>query len=303
MAHAVRIGVHMECRAPGVRAGCRRGEPARAAHAGGNWPTSTDARRERAAASEPPERSGAAGSPRATLRSGGALAPLARATTRAGGAIEGALRVADLQGQLSWMPIDLSSGRFPFDVVRSIAVVGNALYVGTDAGLQAYDGTDFALEHARLITLAADASAAPPTIERVGESCDAPGTAVVCGPRGCARQAGSAFVDAPANALSCRLRARSPFWSWQVDASGPVRPLRGHAGSGHAGQRVRPERSRRAAGDARERAAPARRRRPGRVVRRKHLHRVAGPLRGRPSHGPRARRCAQPCVCLAGPAR
>jgi hypothetical protein len=126
------------------------------------------------------------------------------------------------------MPIDLSTGRFPFDVVRSIAVVGNALYVGTDAGLQAYDGTDVALEHVRLITLAADpsttlragTSAAPPAIERVGESCDAPGTAVACGPRGCARQAGSAFVDAPTNALSCRLRARSPFWSWQVDASG-----------------------------------------------------------------------------------
>ena len=27
-------------------------------------------------------------------------------------------------------------------------------------------------------------------------------------------------MDAPADALSCRLRARSPFWSWQVDASG-----------------------------------------------------------------------------------
>jgi hypothetical protein len=146
--------------------------------------------------------------------------------TRAGGAIEGALRVADLQGRFSWMPIDLSSGRFPFDVVRSIAVVGGTVYVGTDAGLQTYDGTSFALEH-RLITLAADpstlragASAALPTVERVGESCDAPGTAVACGPRGCARQSASEFVAAPPDALSCRLRARSPFWSWQVGASG-----------------------------------------------------------------------------------
>src|SRR4029453_6843858 len=67
--------------------------------------------------------------------------------------IEALLRVADLQGRLSWRPIDLSTGRFPFDVVRSIAVVGNTLYVGTDAGLQVYDGTDFALERALLITL------------------------------------------------------------------------------------------------------------------------------------------------------
>ena len=118
------------------------------------------------------------------------------------------------------MPIDLSSGRFPFDVVRSIAVVGNAVYVGTDAGLQVYDGSDFALEHARLVTLAASRSAASATIERVGESCDAPGTAVACGPRGCTKQVASAFVDAPVDALSCRLRARSEFWSWQVDASG-----------------------------------------------------------------------------------
>jgi hypothetical protein len=140
--------------------------------------------------------------------------------TRAGGAIEGALRVADLQKRLSWMPIDLSSGRFPFDVVRSIGVVGDAMYVGTDAGLQAYDGTSFALEDARLIALAANPSAAPPTIERVGESCDAPGAVVACGPRGCARQAASAFVDAPPDALSCRLRIRAPFWSWRVDASG-----------------------------------------------------------------------------------
>ena len=53
---------------------------------------------------------------------------------RAGGAIEGALRVADVQGQFSWIPIDLSSGRFPFDVVRSIAVVGNAVYVRYGCG-------------------------------------------------------------------------------------------------------------------------------------------------------------------------
>ena len=175
-----------------------------------------------------------AGATSAPLRSAGSLAR-ARAA-RAGGAIEGALRVADLQGQLSWMPIDLSTGRFPFDVIRSIAVVGNALYVGTDAGLQVYEGTDLALEHARLITLAADpsttvragspalsavaGSAASPSIERVGESCVGPGTAIACGPRGCARRVGSTFVVAPTNSLSCRLRARSPFWSWQVDASG-----------------------------------------------------------------------------------
>jgi len=148
--------------------------------------------------------------------------------TRAGETIVGALQVSDLQGQLSWMPIDLSAGRFPFDVVRSIAAIGNTLYVGTDAGLQAFEGTDVALEQVRLVTLGAapstslraSTSAAPPTVERVGESCDAPGTAVACGPRGCAKQAASAFVDVPANALSCRLRARSLFWSWQVDASG-----------------------------------------------------------------------------------
>jgi hypothetical protein len=145
-----------------------------------------------------------------------ASASLAGALAEAGGvpaseAIEAALRVADLQGRLSWMPIDLSTGRFPFDVVRAIAAVGNTLYVGTDAGLQVYDGTDFALERARLMSLTAGGSAAPPTVERVGESCDAPGTAVACGPRGCARQAASGFVNAPPDALSCRLRARSPF--------------------------------------------------------------------------------------------
>ena len=138
--------------------------------------------------------------------------------TRAGPAVAGALHVEDVQGRLSWMPIDLATGRFSFDVVRSIAGVGNALYVGTDAGLQAYDGNDFALEHARLVTLSAVDG--PGAVERVGEPCDAPGTAVICGPRGCVRQEASAFVDLPANALSCRLRAHSPFWSWQSDASG-----------------------------------------------------------------------------------
>jgi hypothetical protein len=175
-------------------------------------------------ASEPSERATGAERGRGVPASDGVggrrgAKPPGEETTRAGGAIEGALRVADLQGQLSWIPTDLSGGRFPFDVVRSIAVVGGTVYVGTDAGLQTYDGTNFALEH-RLITLAADASAAPPTIDRVGESCDAPGTVIVCGPRGCAKQASSTFVDAPGDALSCRLRARSEFWSWQVDASG-----------------------------------------------------------------------------------
>ena len=219
MAHAVRIGVPVECRAPRIRTGSAWGEPARAAYAGGNRSTSADA-----VASEPTERATGAERGRGVPASDGVggrrgAKPSGEETTRAGGAIEGALRVANLQGQLSWIPIDLSGGRFPFDVVRSIAVVGGTVYVGTDAGLQTYDGTNFALEH-RLITLAADASAAPPTIDRVGESCDAPGTAIVCGPRGCAKQASSAFVDTPANALSCRLRARSPFWSWQVDISG-----------------------------------------------------------------------------------
>ena len=139
--------------------------------------------------------------------------------TRAGATIEGALRVADLQGRLSWIPIDLSSGRFPFDVVRSMASVGNAVYVGTDAGLQVYDGTDVALDRARLIALAG-ASTLSPAIDRVGEPCDTPGAVVFCGPRGCATQERSAFVGAPANALSCRARVRSPVWSWWADASG-----------------------------------------------------------------------------------
>src|SRR5204862_8072045 len=104
-------------------------------------------------------------------------------------------RVADGQGRLSWMPIDLSNGRFPFDMVRSIAVVGNALYVGTDAGLQVYDGTEVALDRARLMTLAAKgpvlSGVEGPTVDRVGEPCGAPGTVVVCGPRGCARRTAS----------------------------------------------------------------------------------------------------------------
>jgi hypothetical protein len=167
-------------------------------------------------------------SERATGAERGRGAPASDGVGGSGGAkppgeeIEGALRVADVQGRLSWIPIDLSSGRFPFDVVRSIAVAGNAVYVGTDAGLQVYNGADFALEHARMIVLAAGASAAPPAVERVGESCDAPGTAIACGPRGCARQAASGFVDAAPDALSCRLRARSTFWSWHDDASGLV---------------------------------------------------------------------------------
>jgi len=179
----------------------------------------------RPGAPQPVRRSSSEGGSDGAGGSGGAKPP---GEETIDGAIQGALQVSDLQGRLSWMPIDLSTGRFPFDVVRSIAVVGNVLYVGTDAGLQAYDKSGVALEQMRLITLGADPStalragspAAPPTVERVGESCNDPGTAVACGPRGCARQAGSAFVDAPANALSCRLRARSAFWSWHVDASG-----------------------------------------------------------------------------------
>jgi hypothetical protein len=142
-----------------------------------------------------------------------------RLTRGANGAIEGALRVTDPQGRTTWMPIDLSSGRFPFDVVRSVAAAGNALYVGTDAGLQVYDAGDLALTRARTIVLA-DTTGASPAIDRIGEPCDGPATPIVCGPRGCARQSGSAFVAAPATALSCRARARSPFWSWQDEASG-----------------------------------------------------------------------------------
>ena len=62
-------------------------------------------------------------------------------------------------------------------------------------------------------------------------------------------RSGQAFVDAPADALSCRLRARSPFWSWQVDASGlsgryVVTPVPGHAGQRAAGDARRTGNSR-----------------------------------------------------------
>src|SRR6185436_11247990 len=74
-------------------------------------------------------------SERATGAERGRGAPASDGVGGAGGAkppgvIEAALRVADVQGRLSWMPIDLSSGRFPFDMVRSIAVIGNVVYVG-----------------------------------------------------------------------------------------------------------------------------------------------------------------------------
>ena len=255
------------------------------------------------------------------------IGPL-RLTRGVSGAIEGALRVADLQGQLSWMPIDFSSGRFPFDEVRSIAVVGQAVYVGTDAGLQAYNGTDFALENARLVTLTAqgpvlsavegpvlsaasgsrrassadrrrsrrrilrcardgrhlwtarlrEAAGSRARPERSRRACPERRPRPRRGPSRRVRGgAGGCVVVPPARALAVLVVAGGRLRA--------VRTLRRHAGSGDVAHR--------AAGGVCARAALARRHRPGRVVRRKHLHRVAGPLRGRPSNRPCPGRCAQ----------
>lgn len=50
------------------------------------------------------------------------------------------LKVRNIQGRDSWIPFDFQGSRFPIDVVTSIAVRGNELYIGTKAGLQVYRG-------------------------------------------------------------------------------------------------------------------------------------------------------------------
>jgi hypothetical protein len=131
------------------------------------------------------------------------------------------LRTDDPQGNTSWKPVAFERGRFAFDVVRSVATSGSSLFVGTDAGLQIYDGTDLGLDRARIVALDSGTTPRATPVDRMGEPCTGTVGFVACSRSGCFQQSSERFVAAlPGDALACRVRARSSLWSWTADAAG-----------------------------------------------------------------------------------
>ena len=140
------------------------------------------------------------------------------------GRVEKQLRVEGSDGNSSWTTFNLDGNRFPFDIVRSLAVVDGDLFVGSDAGLSVYPEEALGLNDARDVFDMRTVPGSPiGRVTRVGESCDAPGTVRAWSGSSEFRRpptGGFELLDSPAR-NRCRLRVQSGLWTW-IDQNGTL---------------------------------------------------------------------------------
>jgi len=126
-----------------------------------------------------------------------------------------ALQVEDRSGRRSWTPMTLQRGRFPFDIVESLAVANDRLLAGTPAGLQIYDRLQTDLGQARLLNLGGANPAGPVGVADLGVPLDAPRTARVYDNAGACFQLDANGLWGPCSAdTAAWLRVDHALWQW-----------------------------------------------------------------------------------------
>lgn len=143
--------------------------------------------------------------------------------TLTNGAVLKEVRVDQFDGTDRWAPFQFVKRQFPFDVVTSLAVYDNELYVGTAAGLQHYSsqlatGLD---NLAQLYDLRSQPNAALAAVSRVGIPTADPNLLMVRTAERCMELRGhTPFAPCKTPALlDARLRIQNPFWRWRTDAN------------------------------------------------------------------------------------
>jgi len=142
------------------------------------------------------------------------------------GAVRKEVRVDPFDGSTDWVPFDFVEAQFPFDVVTSMAIHENELYVGTAAGLQHYSaqlatGLD-SLAH--LYDLRRTENEALAAVSRVGRPADDPELLMVRTDERCMeRRNRTPFAPCDdTELLDARLRIENSLWRWFTDDSGQI---------------------------------------------------------------------------------
>jgi len=136
------------------------------------------------------------------------------------------LRVEDVPGSERWVSFDFVDGRFPFDVVTSVAGRGNELYVGTAAGLQVYSDSPTTrfddIDH--IYHLGGQTGGALVAISQAGVPQDDPDLVMARSHTGCIEQrAGGAFAPCrDPSLLDWQLLAETDLWQWTATPGGSV---------------------------------------------------------------------------------
>lgn len=138
------------------------------------------------------------------------------------------LGVQDISGNSHWIDFDFIDGRFPFDVVTSIASQGNELYVGTAAGLQIYSvDLETGLDNIDQIHHLDSGSGTSPSlvaVSQVGVPEEAPDIVMARSPAGCIeRQPGGNLAPClDPSLLDRELRAETDLWRWTTNSAGSI---------------------------------------------------------------------------------
>ncbi|MGE3912901.1 MAG: hypothetical protein AB7K36_26320, partial [Chloroflexota bacterium] len=154
--------------------------------------------------------------------------------TRTGGQVQKELRLdqpsAGNAGGSGWVGFNFvqvspgSEWRFPFDVVTSVATVGNELFVGTAAGMAVSTGGAGLGDLQALYALSDPSALGLASVTRIGQPASDPSLVMARSAAACIeRRAGGVFaVCRDASLLDTRLRVQTPFWQWTENASGQV---------------------------------------------------------------------------------
>ncbi|MCC7368095.1 MAG: hypothetical protein IT306_06725 [Chloroflexi bacterium] len=151
--------------------------------------------------------------------------------TRTGGQTGKELRLDLAGGGSAWAAFSFvqsgSAFRFPFDVVTSVATVGNDLYVGTAAGLAVSAGGSGLADVQGLYALSDPSAPGLAAVTRVGQPLGDPSRLMARSAAACIeRSGGSGAAFAPCRdpaLLDERLRVQNAFWQWSQDGGGEVR--------------------------------------------------------------------------------
>jgi hypothetical protein len=133
------------------------------------------------------------------------------------------LRLDNLSSGSVWQPITLENG-FPFDRVNAVYRKGADLFLGTDAGLEVHSlhKAEVGLDTITLLLDMRVGGTGPISpVLRLGEPVD-DGSVVAARSAGrCVQFDGAIYKDCPTlDSADVTLRARTPWWQWQRDASG-----------------------------------------------------------------------------------
>ncbi len=143
--------------------------------------------------------------------------------TRIGEGIRKELKLKTLEGKETWVPFRFTDGRFPCDVVNSIASDQNYLYVGTGAGLQCYPAPlDTGLRSmAQCYDLRGPGGGLPEGVLKVGRPLAHPAVIMARSRYNCIKTAGDDVFERCLNpgVLGLRLRLQTKTWQF-IDRSG-----------------------------------------------------------------------------------